>query len=120
VVKVNLIIMVNVKHVLQNVRFVLVPMTVLLVMVLLSGITSHTNVECSAWMVVINVIIQILVINVLMDGSLVLIRFVMKLMTLVMVILTGLQLLMNVCVIILILLMILLLVNKDVHVQILI
>jgi hypothetical protein len=78
VVKVNLIIMVNVKHVLKNVRFVLVPMTVLLVMVLLSGIISHTNVECSAWMVVIYVLIQILVIIVLIDGILVLIRFVMK------------------------------------------
>jgi hypothetical protein len=78
VVKVNLIIQVNVKDVLLNVRFVLVPMTVLLVMVILSGIHSHTNVDCSAWMVVINVLIQILVINVLMDGILNLINIVMK------------------------------------------
>ena len=77
-VKVNSIIMVHVNHVLKNVRFVLVVMTVLLVMVILSGIHSQIHVECSAWMVVINVLIQILVINVLKDGILVLICFVMK------------------------------------------
>jgi hypothetical protein len=77
VVKVNLIIQVNVKDVLLNVRFVLVPMTVLLVMVILSGIHSHTNVDCSAWMVVIYVINQVLVMYVLMDGILILINFVM-------------------------------------------
>jgi hypothetical protein len=57
-----------VKIVCKTVRFVLALITVLLVMVILSLIISHNNVNLNAWMVVNNVLIQILVTGVLKDG----------------------------------------------------
>jgi hypothetical protein len=52
----------------QNVRFVLLEMTVLLVMVITSMSSHHKLVKYLAWMAVITVLLLILVISVLLDG----------------------------------------------------
>jgi len=57
-----------VNFVCKTVRFVLALLTVLLVMVIWSLIHSNKDVHLNAWMVVINVLIQILVKFVLKDG----------------------------------------------------
>jgi uncharacterized membrane protein YqjE len=55
----------------QNVRFVLLEMTVLLVMVITSMSSHHKLVKYLAWMAVIAVLMLLLVINVLLDGYLI-------------------------------------------------
>jgi uncharacterized membrane protein YqjE len=52
----------------QNVRFVLLEMTVLLVMVITSMSSHHKLVKYLAWMAVTLVLLLILVISVLLDG----------------------------------------------------